>query len=130
MSRKNTFLSPPGIGGCSDFVGITVPLPRVASWEALNLHLREESRRDQERWIGERSQSVGAAIALEREHLRALAEEGFDPAAVHFPHVNGSGCEGADQLLFGFSVPVPVGGEVQACKPRCTRRTWRSGGGQ
>jgi hypothetical protein len=35
-----------------------VPVPQVANWEALNLHLREESRRDEERWIGERSQSV------------------------------------------------------------------------
>jgi hypothetical protein len=89
-----------------------VPVPQVASWEALNLHLREESRRDEECWIGERSQSVGAGMVLEREHLRALAEEGFDLAAVHFPEVNGSGC--VRVLTNFYSVPVPVGVEVQA----------------
>ena len=52
-----------------------VPVPQVANWEALNLHLREESRRDEERRIGERSQTVGAGMTVEREHLRALAEE-------------------------------------------------------
>jgi hypothetical protein len=51
-------------------------------------------------------------MTVERERLRALAEEGFDLAAVHFPHVNGSGCV---QVLTNFySVPVPVGVEVQA----------------
>jgi len=55
-----------------------VPVPQVANWEALNIHLREESRRDEERRIGERKQTVGAGMTLEREHLRALAEEGFD----------------------------------------------------
>src|ERR1700723_3940158 len=89
-----------------------VPVPQVANWEALNLHLREESRRDEERRIGERSQTVGAGMTLEREHLRALAGEGFDLAAVHFPHVNGSGC--VKGLTNFYSVPVPVGGEVQA----------------
>src|SRR5205807_2223550 len=34
-----------------------VPVPQVANWEALNLHLREESRRDEERWI-DRKQKV------------------------------------------------------------------------
>ena len=57
-----------------------VPVPQVTNWEALNLHLREESRRDEKRWIGERRQTVGAGMTVEREHLRALAEEGFDLA--------------------------------------------------
>jgi len=39
-----------------------VPVPEVANWEALNLHLREQSRRDEERRIGERSQTVGAGM--------------------------------------------------------------------
>jgi hypothetical protein len=47
----------------------------------------------------------------EREHLRTLAEEGFDLAAVHFPHVNASGC--IRVLTNFYSVPLPVGVEVQ-----------------
>jgi hypothetical protein len=90
------------------FAGITwCRCHEVASWEALNLHLREESRRDEERRIGERKQTVGAGMTLEREHLRALAEEGFDLASVHFPQVNGSGC--VRVLTNFYSAPVPVG---------------------
>jgi hypothetical protein len=48
----------------------------------------------------------------EREHLRTLAEEGFDLAAVHFPHVNTSGC--VRVLTNFYSVPLQVGVEVQA----------------
>ena len=89
-----------------------VPVPKAASWEALNLYLLEECRRDEQRLIGERSQTVGAGMNLEREHLRALAKEGFDLAAVHFPQVNSSGC--ARVLTNFYSVPLPVGVEVQA----------------
>jgi hypothetical protein len=88
-----------------------VPVPAVASWEALNLFLREASN-DEQRLIGERAQTVGAGMNLEREHLRALAEEGFDLAAIHFPHVNTSGC--VKVLTNFYSVPLPVGVEVQA----------------
>jgi transposase len=102
-----------------------VPVPQVASWEALNLHLLEESRRDEERWIGERSQTVGAGMTVEREHLRALAKEGFDLAAVHFPQVNGSGCV---QVLTNFySAPVPVGVEVQAKVHSAYVEIWHQG---
>src|SRR5437773_8536345 len=65
-----------------------VPVPKVANWEALNLFLLAASRNDEQRLIGERVQTVGAGMNLEREHLGVLAEEGFDLAAVHFPHVN------------------------------------------
>jgi hypothetical protein len=89
-----------------------VPVPQVANWEALNIYLREESRRDEERRIGERKQTVGAGMTLEREHLRALAEEGFDLAGVHFPKVNASSC--VRVLTNFYSIPLPVGVEVQA----------------
>src|SRR5260370_1293446 len=62
--------------------------------------------------IGERTQTVGAGMHTEREHLRTLANEGFDLAAVHFPHVNASGC--IRVLTNFYSVPLPVGVEVQA----------------
>jgi transposase len=89
-----------------------VPVPQVASWEELNVLLREASKQDEQRTIGERTQTVGAGMHTEREHLRTLAEEGFDLAAVHFPHVNASGC--IRVLTNFYSVPLPVGVEVQA----------------
>jgi hypothetical protein len=74
--------------------------------------LLEASRNDEQRLIGERTQTVGAGMNLEREHLRVLAEEGFDLAAIHFPHVNASGC--VKVLTNFYSVPLPVGVAVQA----------------
>ena len=55
-----------------------VPVPKMASWEALNIFLLEASRNDEQRLIGERAQTVGAGMNQEREHLQALAKEGFD----------------------------------------------------
>lgn len=102
-----------------------VPVPQVASWEALNLFLLEACRRDEQRLIGERAQTVGAGMNLEREHLRALAEEGFDLAAVHFPHVNASGC--VKVLTNFYSVPLPVGVEVQAKVHSAYVEIWHQG---
>jgi hypothetical protein len=113
-----------GVGGEGGYFrrNHIVPVPKVASWEALNLYLLEESRRDEQRWIAERSQSVGAGMNRKREHLRALAKEGFDLARVHFPQVNSSGC--VRVLTNFYSAPLPVGSR---CRPRCTPRTWRFG---
>jgi hypothetical protein len=89
-----------------------VPVPQASSWEELNDFLLEASKKDEQRIIAGRTQTVGAGMHLEREHLRVLAEEGFDLAAVHFPHVNASGC--VRVLTNFYSVPLPVGLEVQA----------------
>jgi transposase len=89
-----------------------VPLPKVRSWDQLNAYVEQESKQDQQRIIGERSHTVGAGMCLEREHLLALAEEGFQLASVHFPTVNTQLC--ARVLTNFYSVPAPVGSEVQA----------------
>jgi hypothetical protein len=88
-----------------------VPVPVARDFEHLNELLREASRRDENRVVGERSLNVGAAMALEREHLLPLAEEGFDLAAVRFPVVNSSGCVKA--LTNFYSVPLAAGTEVE-----------------
>jgi len=89
-----------------------VPVPKVRSLEELNACLAQRAREDEQRIVGNRTQNVGVGMNLEREHLLPLAPEGFDLAGIHFPRVNGSGCI---QLLTNFySVPVPVGIEVQA----------------
>lgn len=84
-----------------------VPVPQASSWEELNDFLLEASRKDEQRIIAGRTQTVGVGMNLEREHLRTVAKEGFDLAAVHFPHVNTSGCVRA--LTNFYSVPLPVG---------------------
>jgi len=89
-----------------------VPVPQVGSWEELNVLLLKAAQEDEQRIISGRTQTVGAGMNREREHLRALAAEGFDLAAVSFPQVNGSGC--VKVLTNLYSVPLPVGVEVQA----------------
>ena len=59
----------------------------VNRWQ---IRFEEASNADEQRIIGDRPQTVGAGMNIERGHLRVLPE-GFDLAAVHFPHVNASG---------------------------------------
>ena len=89
-----------------------VPVPVARDYEHLNELLQESSKTDEHRVVGDRSLNVGAAMAMEREHLLPLAKEGFDLAAVRFPTVNSSGC--VKVLTNFYSVPLAVGMEVQA----------------
>jgi transposase len=89
-----------------------VPVPVARDYAHLNELLLEASKRDEHRMVGDRSLSVGAGMAMEREHLLPLVKEGFDLAAVRFPTVNSSGC--VKVLTNFYSAPVAVGTEVQA----------------
>jgi hypothetical protein len=102
-----------------------VPLPKVGSWEELNQFLLEESKRDEQRTIGDRSQTVGAGMCVEREHLLPLAEEGFQLASIHFPMVNSSRC--VRVLTNFYSVPAPVGCAVQARVYAAEVEFWHEG---
>jgi transposase len=102
-----------------------VPLPKVQSWDELNAFLLEECKRDEQRMIGERSQSVGAGMCSEREHLLPLAKEGFDLASIHFPTVNTSGC--VRVLTNFYSTPARVGREVQVKVYAAEVEIWSEG---
>lgn len=102
-----------------------VPPPKVSNWGELNRFLEEESKRDQQRIIGARTQSVGAGVCLEQEHLLPLAKEGFQLASVHFPTVNSSRC--VHVLTNFYSVPVPVGRVVQANVYAAEVEFWHEG---
>lgn len=102
-----------------------VPLPKVASWQELNEFLLSESKRDEQRVIGDRSQTVGAGMCLEREHLQPLAEEGFQLASIHFPTVNSSRC--VRVLTNFYSVPAPVGCVVEARVYAAEVELWHEG---
>ena len=91
----------------------------------MNELLLEASKKDEERVVGDRQVSVGAAMAAEREHLLPLAKEGFDLAAVRFPEVNSSGC--AKVLTNFYSVPLAVGTEVQAKIHAAYVEIWHQG---
>jgi Mu transposase-like protein len=91
----------------------------------LNELLLEASHRDEQRVVGDRPLTVGAAMAVEREHLLPLTSEGFDLAAVRFPVVNSSGC--VKVLTNFYSVPVAVGTEVQAKIHAAYVEIWHQG---
>jgi transposase len=69
-----------------------VPIPQAKDWADFNEQLLAGCREDEQRRIGEREQSVGQGMILEREHLLPLPEEGFELAERSFPVVDGKGC--------------------------------------
>jgi transposase len=101
------------------------PVPVARDYEHLNELLRVASGEDEQRLVGERSVSVGAAMALEREHLLPMAKDGFDLAAVRFPVVNTSGC--VRVLTNSYSVPLDAGTEVEAKIHASYIEIWRQG---
>ena len=89
-----------------------VPVPCVADLDALNALLLTACREDEARILDGRIESVGAAMAVERDHLLPRAAEGFDLAEVVFPLVDKQGCVVVKTNL--YSVPVQAGTRVEA----------------
>jgi hypothetical protein len=83
----------------------------VQHLEELNLVLLSGSVEEQGRVITGRTQTIGALMLAEQEHLLPLAAEGFDLASLHFPHINASGC--VKVLTNFYSAPLPMGTSVQ-----------------
>jgi transposase len=102
-----------------------VPLPTAGDLDHLNELLRAASKEEEQRIIAGRCSTIGAAMVIEREHLRPLAEEGFDLAAVSFPVVNGGGT--VNVLTNFYSVPLPAGTKVQARTHAAYVEIWREG---
>ncbi len=102
-----------------------VPLPQAHDLEHLNQLLRAASREEEQRVIAGRTQTVGTGMAIEREHLRPLAEEGFDLAAISFPEVNSSGT--VNVLTNFYSAPLPPGTQVAAKTYAAYVEIWQEG---
>jgi len=102
-----------------------VPLPVARDLEHLNEMLQAGCKEEEERVIAGRSQTIGAAMAIEREHLLPLAAEGFDLAGVSFPVVNSSGC--VNVLTNFYSAPVRAGARVQAKVHAAYVEIWHEG---
>jgi transposase len=69
-----------------------VPVPECGDLSELNGRLLEGCRDYEHRRIAGKPLEVGAAMAMEREHLLAMPEEEFDLAETSFPVVDGKGC--------------------------------------
>lgn len=69
-----------------------VPVPVAADLESLNTALLAACRADEARVIGDRQQSVGFLMTMDRDSLRALPEESYDVAQDMLCDVNKHGC--------------------------------------
>ena len=99
-----------------------VPVPRVADLDALNTMLVTACRADEARILDGRTDTVGAAMAIERGHLLSCATEGLDLAEVTFPLVDKQGCVTVKTNF--YSVPP---GRAHAWKRASIRYMSRSG---
>lgn len=107
--------SPEEKGGVEGEVGYfrrnhLVPVPTAPDWEALNRQILAGCRADESRMIGERRESVGAGMVIERVALLPPAGEGFDLAEVRAAGVDAKGC--VRVLQNSYSVPLHAGTRV------------------
>ena len=102
-----------------------VPVPQARDWEALNHFLLAGCRREERRTLAGRSQPVGEALVLEREHLLPCAPEGFDLADLSFPVVDSSRC--VRVKTNAYSVPLCPGLTVQAKTYASSVEIWHQG---
>jgi hypothetical protein len=96
-----------------------VPVPRVADLDALNSMLLTACRADEARILDGRSETIGAAMALERGHLLACAAAGLDLAETVFPLVDKQGCVTVTEasLCKAKSEPIDVGALARYDRP-------------
>jgi len=89
----NPFYCKPGLSGAHEKGGIEgevrrfrntylVPVPSFDSWEEFNEYLAECDRKDDQRRIEQRPNTVGEDFALEAPYLLEVPAEPFDPATV------------------------------------------------
>jgi transposase len=102
-----------------------VPVPQAKDLEELNQQLLLGCQQDQQRQIGDRTQTVGAGMTTEREHLLPLAGEGFDLAEVSFGLVDGRGC--VKVRTNSYSAPLRAGTRVQVKVLPSDVEIWHAG---
>src|SRR5215813_9052636 len=102
-----------------------VPLPRAKDWADLNEQLLAGCRDDERRLIGERKQSVGEGMAIEREYLLPLLEERFELAEMSFPTVDSKGC--VRVRTNWYSTPLRAGGHPQVKILQAYVEVWSEG---
>lgn len=102
-----------------------VPVPCAGDLAVLNEVLLLGCREDERRVIDGRQHSVGEAMAIEREHLIDLPENGFDLADISFPRVDSAGC--VLVKTNAYSVPVRVGTRVHAKLYPAHLEVWHEG---
>lgn len=102
-----------------------VPVPVAQTLAELNEQLLAGCRADEGRMLAGRTEPVGAALRIERDHLLPLAEEDFDLTDVSFPVVDGLGR--VRVRTNAYSTPLRSGTRVQAKCAATTVEVWHDG---
>jgi transposase len=89
-----------------------VPVPTARDLAELNGKLLDDCRQDENRVLSGRTESVGALLLTEKQHLLALPAEDFELAEISFPRIDQSGC--AKVRTNFYSVPLKSGSIVEA----------------
>ncbi len=102
-----------------------VPVPQARDRAALNEYLLGCCRSDEQRRIGDRTESVGGGLTIERGHLSRLVQEGFELSETSFPAVDKKGC--VRVRLNWYSTPLPAGTKVQVKIRSAYVEVWHEG---
>lgn len=102
-----------------------VPIPQAVDFDELNRQLLMSCQADQSRMIGQRAESVGAGMTIEREHLRPLPAEGFELAEESFATIDGKGC--VCVRTNGYSTPLAVGARARVRVLPAHVEVWHQG---
>lgn len=99
-----------------------VPVPQAADLAMLNRQLLAACREDEKRILNGRTQSVGAAMVVERAQLQPLVGEDFELAETSFPTVNRLGW--VKVRTNAYSAPLAAGTTVQVKLLPATVEIW------
>lgn len=102
-----------------------VPVPAAPDLAALNVQLLAGCQADETRHVDGETQTVGAALLVEREHLLPLATEPFDLIEVSCPTVNSVGC--VKVKTNAYSAPVKAGTRVEVKLSAASVAIWYAG---
>ena len=102
-----------------------VPVPKAHNLAELNAQLLTGCRADESRSIEGHAQSVGVGMAMEREHLLALPDEGFELAETSFATVDTKGC--VKVRTNWYSAPVKAGHKVHVKVLPAYIEVWQEG---
>src|SRR5262249_13481546 len=102
-----------------------VPVPKVSDLSELNRLLLQGCQQDASRRVGERVQTVGELMLMERPHLLPLPKEAFDLAQVRACVVDGKGC--IKTHTNGYSTPLRAGTKAQVRVLPSVVEIWHAG---
>lgn len=102
-----------------------VPVPAARDLDELNTMLLAGCTEELARVIDGRQQTIGEALAIERQHLLPMPSEGFDLVEVSFGHLDDK--RRIKAKTNAYSAPLPPGTTVQVKLAPASIEIWHQG---